>query len=64
VWRAATGRRHAGRGAEPRHPFTLALAAIIGLSLLGLPIGLSMITGSIIYLALSGRTCPSRRSRC
>jgi tripartite ATP-independent transporter DctM subunit len=36
-------------------PFTLALLAIIGLSLLGLPIGLSMITGSVIYLALSGQ---------
>ena len=36
-------------------PFTMALAAIIGLSLLGLPIGLSMITGSIVYLALSGQ---------
>jgi tripartite ATP-independent transporter DctM subunit len=36
-------------------PFTLALAAIIGLSLLGLPIGLSMITGSVIYLAASGQ---------
>ena len=36
-------------------PFTMALAAIIGLSLLGLPIGLSMITGSVIYLALSGQ---------
>jgi tripartite ATP-independent transporter DctM subunit len=36
-------------------PFTLALLAIIGLSLLGLPIGLAMITGSIIYLAVSGQ---------
>ncbi|PWS38970.1 permease [Falsiroseomonas bella] len=36
-------------------PFALALMAIIGLSLLGLPIGLSMITGSIIYLAASGQ---------
>jgi tripartite ATP-independent transporter DctM subunit len=36
-------------------PFTLALAAIIGLSLLGLPIGLAMITGSVIYLAVSGQ---------
>ena len=36
-------------------PFTLALAAIIGLSLMGLPIGLSMITGSVIYLAASGQ---------
>ncbi|BDG74002.1 TRAP transporter large permease [Roseomonas fluvialis] len=36
-------------------PFTLALLAIIGLSLLGLPIGLAMITGSILYLAASGQ---------
>lgn len=36
-------------------PFELGLLAIIGLSLLGLPIGLSMITGSIIYLAASGQ---------
>jgi tripartite ATP-independent transporter DctM subunit len=36
-------------------PFSLALIAIICLSLLGLPIGLSMITGSVIYLALSGQ---------
>ncbi len=36
-------------------PFSLALAGIVGLSLLGLPIGLSMITGTIIYLALSGQ---------
>jgi tripartite ATP-independent transporter DctM subunit len=36
-------------------PFTMALVAIIGLSLMGLPIGLSMITGSVIYLAASGQ---------
>ncbi|MCC7425535.1 MAG: TRAP transporter large permease [Alphaproteobacteria bacterium] len=36
-------------------PLPLGLAAIIGLSLLGLPIGLSMITGSIVYLFLSGQ---------
>ena len=36
-------------------PFALALLAILGLSLLGLPIGLAMITGSIIYLAASGQ---------
>jgi tripartite ATP-independent transporter DctM subunit len=36
-------------------PFALVLAAIIGLSLMGLPIGLSMITGSVIYLAASGQ---------
>lgn len=36
-------------------PFSLALVALIGLSLLGLPIGLGMITASVIYLALSGQ---------
>jgi tripartite ATP-independent transporter DctM subunit len=36
-------------------PFTLALVAIIGLAVLGLPIGLAMITGSIVYLAVSGQ---------
>ncbi len=36
-------------------PFTLALLAIVGLALLGLPIGLAMITGTIIYLAVSGQ---------
>jgi tripartite ATP-independent transporter DctM subunit len=35
-------------------PFSLGLGAIIGLTLLGLPIGLSMITGSVIYLAAGG----------
>jgi tripartite ATP-independent transporter DctM subunit len=35
-------------------PFSLGLAAILGLSLMGLPIGLSMITGSILYLAAAG----------
>ncbi len=36
-------------------PFSLAVAALVGLSLLGLPIGLAMITGSIVYLGLSGQ---------
>ena len=36
-------------------PFSIGLAAIIGLSLLGLPIGLSMITGAVVYLAASGQ---------
>ncbi|MXP65227.1 TRAP transporter large permease [Roseomonas sp. M0104] len=36
-------------------PFSLALLALVGLSLLGLPIGLAMIMGSILYLALSGQ---------
>ncbi|MBR0683711.1 TRAP transporter large permease [Roseomonas eburnea] len=36
-------------------PFLLTIIALAGLSLLGLPIGLSMITASVIYLALSGQ---------
>ena len=36
-------------------PFTLSLAALLGLSLMGLPIGLTMIVSSIIYLGLSGQ---------
>jgi C4-dicarboxylate transporter DctM subunit len=40
---------------SPHDPFTLALIALIGLSLMGLPIGLTMITASIIYLGLSGQ---------
>jgi C4-dicarboxylate transporter DctM subunit len=35
-------------------PFALAIAAIVFLSLLGLPIGHSMIAGSILYLLLAG----------
>ncbi|MFZ2650901.1 MAG: TRAP transporter large permease [Burkholderiaceae bacterium] len=35
-------------------PFALCLAAIIALSLLGLPIGHAMIAGSILYLAAKG----------
>lgn len=35
-------------------PFTLCIAAIVLLSLLGLPIGHSMIAGSILYLYLAG----------
>lgn len=35
-------------------PFSLALAAIVGLSLLGVPIGQAMIGGSILYLYLKG----------
>jgi tripartite ATP-independent transporter DctM subunit len=38
----------------PADPFSLGLGAIIGLSLMGLPIGLSMITGSVVYLAAGG----------
>jgi tripartite ATP-independent transporter DctM subunit len=47
--------RVGGRRMSLDSPFSLALIALVGLSLLGLPIGLSMITGSIIYLALSGQ---------
>ena len=36
-------------------PFTLAMIALIGLSLMGLPIGLAMMTASIIYLGVSGQ---------
>jgi tripartite ATP-independent transporter DctM subunit len=35
-------------------PFTLSIAAIVALSLLGLPIGHAMIGGSILYLWLAG----------
>jgi C4-dicarboxylate transporter, DctM subunit len=36
-------------------PFTAALVVICGLAILGLPIGLSMISGSILYLFLRGQ---------
>jgi tripartite ATP-independent transporter DctM subunit len=36
------------------NPFALAVAAIVGLSLLGLPIGHAMIAGSVLYLYLKG----------
>ena len=35
-------------------PFALAIYAIVGLSVLGLPVGHAMIGGSILYLALAG----------
>jgi tripartite ATP-independent transporter DctM subunit len=35
-------------------PFSLALIGIVALSLLGVPVGLSMISGSILYLYLAG----------
>ncbi len=35
-------------------PFAIALLAIVALSLLGLPIGLAMVGGSVLYLALAG----------
>lgn len=37
------------------HPFAWSLVAIVVLSLLGLPIGLSMITGSVVYLMVTGQ---------
>lgn len=37
------------------HPFALTLITIVVLSLFGLPIGLSMITGSVIYLLVTGQ---------
>jgi C4-dicarboxylate transporter, DctM subunit len=39
---------------NPTSPFSLAVIAIIALSLLGLPIGHAMIGGSILYLYLAG----------
>ncbi len=39
---------------NPASPFSLALLAILALSLLGLPIGHAMIGGSILYLFLAG----------
>jgi tripartite ATP-independent transporter DctM subunit len=35
-------------------PFTLSLLTIVALSLLGLPIGLAMVSGSVLYLAIAG----------
>ena len=35
-------------------PFPLAVAGIVGLSLLGLPVGHAMIGGSVLYLLLAG----------
>jgi tripartite ATP-independent transporter DctM subunit len=37
------------------HPFAVTLIVIVVLSVLGLPIGLSMITGSVIYLMVTGQ---------
>lgn len=36
-------------------PLGLAILAIVALSVMGLPIGVAMITGSILYLAMSGQ---------
>ena len=35
-------------------PFSLALVAIVALSLLGAPVGLAMIAGSVLYLSMKG----------
>ena len=37
------------------HPFAATLVVIVFLSVLGLPIGLSMITGSVVYLMVTGQ---------
>ncbi len=42
------------RPVNPTSPFSLAVMAIVGLSLLGLPIGHAMIGGSVLYLYLAG----------
>ena len=39
---------------NPTSPFSIALMAIVALSLLGLPIGHAMIGGSVLYLLLAG----------
>ncbi len=39
---------------NPTSPFALALYAILALSLLGVPVGLAMIGGSVLYLHLKG----------
>lgn len=39
---------------NPASPFALALYAIVGLSLLGVPVGTAMIGGSVLYLYLKG----------
>jgi tripartite ATP-independent transporter DctM subunit len=39
---------------NPTSPFSLALIAILGLSVVGLPLGYAMIGGSILWLFLSG----------
>ena len=39
---------------NPTSPFSLSIYAIVGLSLLGLPVGHAMIAGSILYLYAAG----------
>ena len=62
VWTGASrrgprgSRRHA-EGLRPMNltsPFSLSIVAIVGLSLLGLPVGHAMIGGSILYLYAAG----------
>src|SRR5690606_3561435 len=53
--RARAGRIHPHRlPVNLTSPFSLAVAAIVALSLLGVPIGQAMIGGSILYLYLKG----------
>jgi len=40
---------------NPTSPLFLAIAAIVGLSIMGLPVAFSMIAGSILWLFVSGR---------
>ena len=53
---AGRGRHHQGelRTMNLTSPFSLALIAIVGLSLIGLPVAYAMIGGSILWLFLSG----------
>ncbi len=56
-WRGPRGSRRHSEGLWPMNltsPFSLAIGAIVGLSLLGLPVGHAMIGGSILYLYASG----------
>ena len=50
----AAGHRDRQRVGAVISPFGLCICAILGLGLLGLPIGYSMIAGSILYLLLAG----------
>ena len=52
--RPAAGHRDRRRVGAVISPFGLCICAILGLGLLGLPIGYSMIAGSILYLLLAG----------
>ena len=56
--RQGAGRAGPGHGelgpVNPTSPFSLCVIAIVGLSLLGLPIGHAMIGGSVLYLYLAG----------